>query len=261
MTFRLEHHNQIFTVLESLDSEILKKGYAYFGGGTLLAFDFDEYRWSKDVDFIASVGTEGYKYLRTVVFEGGHEALFRDLSKIQVGRSTTDQYGIRMIVFVDDVPIKTEIIAETRFQLDPPRYPNWSLSLVPCLSFNDCFTSKLLSNSDRYMDDSVEARDLIDLAVLRLQSPIPQVSIEKAEKAYEVIRPLKKAIARFQEKPDYREKCFLSLQVDQAQIPKIIDGIDLLSTDLGLSHTPRVFREQHDIFADLETQIEKRADS
>ncbi|MFN6484976.1 MULTISPECIES: nucleotidyl transferase AbiEii/AbiGii toxin family protein [unclassified Nostoc] len=92
---------------------------------------------------------------------------------------------------MDDVPIKTEIIAETRFQLDPPRYPKWSL--VPCLSFNDCFTSKLLSNSDRYADDSVEARDLIDLAVLRLQSPIPQVSIEKAEKAYQVMRPLKRA--------------------------------------------------------------------
>jgi hypothetical protein len=54
-------------------------------------------------------------------------------------------------------------------------------------------TSKLLSNSDRYIDDSVEARDLIDLAILRLQSPIPKVSIEKAERAYEVIRPLKKA--------------------------------------------------------------------
>ncbi|MEH2170566.1 MAG: nucleotidyl transferase AbiEii/AbiGii toxin family protein [Nostoc sp.] len=249
MTFRFEHHDKILTVLECLDSDILRKGSAYFGGGTLLAFEFEEYRRSKDVDFLASVGTEGYKYLRTVVFEGGHEALFRDLSKIQVGRSTTDQYGIRMIVIVDNVLIKTEIIAETRFQLDVPRYPKWSV--VPCLSFNDCFTSKLLSNSDRYADDSVEARDLIDLAVLRLQSPIPQASIEKAEKAYQVMRPLKRAIALFQERPDYREKCFLGLQVDRTQIPKIIDGIDLLSTDLGLSDTPRTFQEQHDIFGDL----------
>lgn len=249
MTFRLEHHNKILTILECLDSEVLKEGSAYFGGGTLLALDFEEYRWSKDVDFIASVGTQGYKYLRQVVFDGGHEALFRDLSKIKIGRSTTDQYGIRMIVFVDNIPIKTEIIAENRFQLDPPRYPQWSP--VPCLSLNDCFTSKLLSNSDRYMDDGVEARDLIDLAVLRLQSPIPQVSIEKAEIAYEVMRPLQKAIERFQSRPDYREKFFVGLQVDKAQIPKIIDGIDLLAEDLGLSHTERLFQEQHDIFADL----------
>ncbi|MEC4812700.1 MAG: nucleotidyl transferase AbiEii/AbiGii toxin family protein [Scytonema sp. PMC 1069.18] len=252
MTFRLDYHNKILTVLESLDCEILRKGSAYFGGGTLLALDFEEYRWSKDVDFIASVGTEGYKYLRTVVFDDGHEALFRDLSKIQLGRSTTDQYGIRMIVAVGDVFVKTEIIAESRFQLDPPRYPQWSP--VPCLSLNDCFTSKLLANSDRYMDNSVISRDLIDLAVLRLQSPIPQLSIDKAENAYEVMRPLKKAIERFQQRPDYRQTCFEGLQIDESQISKIIDGIDLLSMDLGLSQTQRVFREQYDIFTDLEKQ-------
>lgn len=251
MTFRLEHHNKILTILECLDSEVLLEGSAYFGGGTLLALDFEEYRWSNDIDFIASVGTEGYKYLRKVVFDGGYEALFRDLSKIKIGRGTTNQYGIRMIVFVDDVPIKTEIIAETRFQPDPPRYPQWSP--VPCLSLYDCFTSKLLSNSDRFMDDSVEARDLIDLAVLRLQSPIPPISINKAEKAYEVMRPLFIAIQRFQSRPNYREKFFVGLQVDKAQIPKIIDGIDLLAEDLGLSHTLRLFQEQHDIFKDLES--------
>ncbi len=38
------------------------------------------------------------------------------------------------------------------------------------------------------MDDTVESRVLIDLAILGLQSPIPQEAIEKAEKAYEVMR-------------------------------------------------------------------------
>ncbi|WP_225893932.1 hypothetical protein [Atlanticothrix silvestris] len=51
------------------------------------------------------------------------------------------------------------------------------------------------------------------------------------------------------------------LQVDKSQISKIIDGVDLLSLDLGLSYTARVFREQHDIFADLKTQTEKQEDS
>ncbi len=248
MTIRLEHHHKILTILECLNLEVFKKGSAYFGGGTLLALDFEEYRLSKDVDFISSVLTSGYKYIRTVVFDGGHEALFSDLSRIKVKRGSTDQYGIRMIVIVDDVPIKTEIIAESRFVLDLPRYPEWSS--VPCLSFNDCFTSKLLANADRYMDDSVEARDLIDLAILRLQSPIPQKSIEKAENAYEVMRPLKKAIERFQEKSSYRQECFISLLIDKTQFPKIIDGLDLLASDLGLSLTERVFNEQHDIFSD-----------
>lgn len=52
MTFRLEHQNKILTILESLDPEVLKKGSAHFGGGTLIAFDFREYRWSKDIDLI-----------------------------------------------------------------------------------------------------------------------------------------------------------------------------------------------------------------
>ena len=212
----------------------------------MMALDFEEYRLSKDVDFICPVSSSGYRHLRTVIYDDGYKALFRDLSQIKIGHSTTDQYGIRMLVMVDDVPIKTEIIAEVRFELDPPRYPEWSP--VPCLSINDCFTAKLLANSDRYMDDSVEARDLIDLAILRLQSPVPQSAIDKAENAYEVIRPLKKAVQSFQERPEFRDKCFVGLQINDSQIPTIIDGVDLLAEDLELASTERTFKEQHDLF-------------
>lgn len=246
MRFRFDYHNRILAVLHSLNADLFREGSAYFGGGTLLALDFGEYRWSKDVDFICPVSASGYRSLRSAIFEGGYEALFSDLSQVQVGRGTTDQYGIRMVVHVEGVPIKTEIIAEARFELDAPRYPTWSP--VACLSLNDCFTAKLLANSDRYLDDSVEARDLIDLAVLRLQSPIPEAAIEKAERAYEVVRPLKAAIQRFQTRENYRERWFSSLQIDRSQIPKIIDGVDLLASDLGLALTERTFKEQHDIF-------------
>jgi hypothetical protein len=247
MTFRLDHHNKILTILESLDSDLLKESFSYFGGGTLISLDFGEYRQSKDVDFICPVPLPGYRYLRTTVFEGGYKALFSDLKRVQIGRGTTDQYGIRMVIEVEGELIKTEIIAEARFELDPPRYPVWSP--VPCLSINDCFTSKLLANSDRHMDDSVEARDLIDLAALRLQSPIPQQAVDKAEHAYETLRPLKVAVQRFQERSSFRERCFSGLQIDDAQIPKLIDGIDLLAGDVDLAVTERVFKERHDMFS------------
>jgi hypothetical protein len=246
MSFRLDCHNKILTILQSFNTELLNQSFAYFGGGTRIALDFEEYRRSKDIDFICPVSSSGYRHLRTVIYDSGYKALFGDLSQIQIGHSTTDQYGIRMLIIVDDIRIKTEIIAEVRFELDPPRYPKWSS--VPCLSINDCFTAKLLANSDRYMDDSVEARDLIDLAVLRLHFPIPQSAINKAENAYEVMRPLKKALQRFQERPEFRDKCFVSLQIDDSQIPKIIDGIDLLAEDLELVSTERTFKEQHDLF-------------
>ncbi len=245
MTFRFDFHQKILTVIESLNPELLANTYTYFGGGTLITLDFGEYRWSKDIDFISPFSASGYKHLRTMILDGGYQALFRDLSRIQVMRGTTDQYGIRMLVKVDEVPIKTEIIAESRFQLDPPRYPQWCP--VPCLSINDCFTSKLLANSDRFMDDSVKARDLIDLAILKLSSIISDSAIAKAENAYEVIRPLKIAIERFQARVDFREKCFSDLQIESSQIPRIIDGIDLLAEDFDLSATDRTFKEQHDI--------------
>jgi Nucleotidyl transferase AbiEii toxin, Type IV TA system len=246
MTFRFDFHNTILKVLESLNPELLANNYTYFGGGTLITLDFGEYRWSQDIDFISPFSTSGYKHLRTLILDGGYQALFHDLSRIQVMRGTTDQYGIRMMVIVDEVAIKTEIIAESRFELDPPRYPEWSP--VPCLSINDCFTSKLLANSDRFMDDNVKARDLIDLAILRLKFPIPQSAITKAENAYEVIRPLKIAIERFQTRGDFREKCFSALQIESSQIPIIIDGIDLLAADFDFGLTERTFKEQHDIF-------------
>ncbi len=241
MTFKLDHHNKILTVLQSLDASLLKESFAYLGGGTLIALDFGEYRWSKDADFICSISSSGYRHLRSVIFEGGYQALFRDLNQIRVGRGTADQYGIRMVIDVEGLPIKTEIIAEARFELDPPRYPAWSP--VACLSLNDCCTAKLLANSDRYLDDSVESRDLIDLAVLRLHSPISSAAIAKAEKAYEVIRPLAAAIQRFQERAENRARFFSGLQIDQSIWPNIIDGIDLLAKDLGLPVTQRTFHE------------------
>jgi hypothetical protein len=246
MRFKLDHHNKISTILESFNRDLLNESFAYFGGGTLITLDFEEYRWSKDVDFICPVSTLGYKNLRTAIYDGGYEALFRDLTQLKIGHSTTDQYGIRMLITVGELPVKVEIIAEVRFELDPPRYLEWTS--VPCLSLNDCFTSKLLANSDRFRDGSVEARDLIDLAVLRLHSPIPPSAIDKAEKTYEVMRPLKDAVQSFQTRPDFRDKCFKGLQINDAQVPKVIDGIDLLARDLGLSNMDRTFQEKHDPF-------------
>ena len=94
---------------------------------------------------------------------------------------------------------------------------------------------RLLSNADRWADESVRSRDLIDLSVLRLQSPISDASYKKANNAYDVIEPLVKALTKFQTQPNYREKCFASLQVVKRLT--IINGIDLLATDQGLSLT------------------------
>jgi hypothetical protein len=246
MTFKNIHHQNILRILKALNSNLLEMNFAYFGGGTLIALDNQEYRCSKDIDFLCAVTSQGYKNLRSFVYEYGIQSLFDNNSNIQVKNPKTDQYGIRFIACTPEFKIKTEIIAEVRFTLDPPRYPQWSP--VPCLSLNDCFTAKLLANSDRFMDSSVTSRDLIDLCILRLNSTIPQVSMEKAQNAYEVIRPLKDAIVRFQSQPEWRLRCYEILQIQADIIPRIINGLDCLATDLGLEQTQREFKEQNPVF-------------
>ncbi len=246
MIFNRDHHNKISFILHQLKPSIFEDSFAYFGGGTLIALQYQEYRKSNDIDFICPINLSGYKQLRTIIFEQGYQALFSHIDNISIGRATMDQYGIRLLLQVDDSLIKMEIIAEGRFQLGKPEYFSWSS--IPCLNFDDCCTAKLLANADRFMDDSVKSRDLIDLAMLRSQSSFSQGAIAKAENAYEVIRPLRVAIKRFQERENYREKCFKSLEIDKTNIPLIIDGIDLLAEDVGLSPTIRMFDELPNLF-------------
>lgn len=245
--FKLEFHRKIHTVLSSLNADFFTACSAYFGGGTLVSLKHGEYRLSKDIDFICPLGS-GYRLLRQEVAERGYNAVFINFQHISLPREIqANQYGVRFLLFVSDTPVKFEIIAEGRIQLGTPEYPSWSP--VACLNEADCFAEKLLSNSDRWLDTSVESRDLIDLAVQRLASPIPQAAIDKAENAYPVIEPLKRAIRNFQAKPDYRERCFRALSIDTPS--HIIDGLDLLASDFGIEPTVRTFSETRwELFSD-----------
>jgi Nucleotidyl transferase AbiEii toxin, Type IV TA system len=243
MDFEIGHHQLIHRILEGLNCEFLSECRAYFGGGTLISLDLGEYRTSNDVDFICSLGSD-YRKLRNTISERTPRILLKDNSDLEIARFTADRYGIRMAIVVDSIPIKTEIIAEARFELDLPRQPSWSP--VECLSITDCFTSKLLANADRYADPSVHSRDLIDLAFLRNSQPIPPLAIEKAEAAYRVMSPLTAALTKFQADADLRFHCYENLTISEAFRSKLIDGIDLLAIDLGLDKTSRTISESGD---------------
>ncbi len=237
--FERELHQKFLNVLNQLKANFLLECGAYFGGGTLVSLNHGEYRLSKDIDFLCSTGT-GYRLLRQKIAENQYNALFKTQNNLDLpGEIKADQYGVRFAIIVDETLIKFEIIMEGRIELGEPDYPSWSP--VPCLNEIDSFAEKLLANSDRWNDSSVESRDLIDLSVQRLKSPIPREAIEKAETAYPVIEPLKKAISFFQNNPNYRDKCFTALRIVEPS--KIIDGIDLMAADLCLEKTARTFRE------------------
>jgi hypothetical protein len=240
MNFQIGHQQLIHRVLAGLNCEFLSECRAYFGGGTLISLDLGEYRTSNDIDFICAVGSD-YRKLRNTISDLSPRILLKDNSDLQIERFTADQYGIRMAIAIDGVTIKTEIIAEGRFELDAPRQPSWSP--VECLSISDCFTSKLLANADRYADDSVHSRDLIDLAFLRNNRPVPSLAIDKAEAAYRVISTLTAALTSFQANSDRRFHCYQNLAISEAFRAQLIDGIDLLAIDQGLDRTSRTIGE------------------
>ena len=235
--FNHPHHQKIHLLLQSLDSKIFFESSAYFGGGTLITLLHNEYRWSKDVDFICPIG-DGYKALRKLVSDNyfAPSIFFKSTTHLKFPRELkADQYGIRFAVLVDDMPIKFEIVAEARLELDPPEKLTWID--VPSLSLIDQYAEKLLANADRWYDSSIESRDLIDLSMMRVISEIPQKSLEKAENAYSVKKELISSIKKFQTNKQYREKCFSALQIDDPKT--VIDGVDLLAHDFELNLTDR----------------------
>jgi Nucleotidyl transferase AbiEii toxin, Type IV TA system len=245
--FTQDFHNKILLVLSQINRNFFEDCGTYFGGGTLVSLIYGEYRLSKDIDFVCATG-KGYRLLRQEIFNQGYNAIFSSQNDIRLpGEIQANQYGIRFPVFVGETLIKFEIIMEGRIELGNPEYPIFLP--IPCLNKIDCFAEKLLANADRWWDHSVESRDLIDLAIQRLNSAIPQEAIAKAENAYAVMAPLKKAIIYFQENPDYREKCFTALRI--SDLSKIIDGIDLLAADFELDKTIRIFTEIKDDYLDI----------
>lgn len=117
--FQIEHHNKILKILNTFNPEVLQKADAHFAGGTLLALEYDEYRLSKDIDFLFPYGTENYRYLRALVYDEGIAALFQSPTDIRLGESTINQYGIRFPVAINETNIKVEIVANGGFTLDP----------------------------------------------------------------------------------------------------------------------------------------------
>ncbi len=239
--FKYPLHNQILRILGAIDHDFLIACETYFGGGTMLVLAYGEYRLSRDIDFLCPYG-EPFSRLRRAVYERGHNAIFRvdRDSGIQFPREIrTDRDAIRFPVQIDETLIKFEIVAEGRIGLNPPSQPSWSP--VACLDLVDQVTEKLMANGDRWADASTNARDLIDLARLKLVTDFPEAAIVKAEAVYQCVEPLKRSILNFQAKPDYRSRCYEALQIESPQC--VVDGLDRLATQFLLPLTDRQNQE------------------
>lgn len=220
--FNRTHHQRIAQVLSLLNVPLLRDHDCLFGGGTAIALRFGEYRESVDMDFVVS-NTANYGKLRALLSgpEGIAPIFIQGQQLVSQKREVrADQYGIRTLLAVFEQPIKLEIILEGRVALEPPT-PDDQICGVATLTLLDMATTKLLANSDRWADDSVFNRDLIDLAMMQPPEALMTQAIGKASAAYgeSVARDLNKAISRMLTRPGWLERCMQSLSIT---IPKAV---------------------------------------
>jgi hypothetical protein len=242
MKFKYPVHHQVLRVLQALDRDFLASCETYFGGGTMLTLAYGEYRLSRDIDFLCPYG-KPFSQLRKAIYDRGYDALFvpQRMGSVKLpGDLKTDRDAVRFGVQVDGTMLKFEIVAEGRIDFAPPINPEWSP--VACLSVIDQIAEKLLANGDRWADTSTDSRDLIDLAILKQHSDFPQAAIDKAEAAYRSIGPLERSILNFQDKPEYRLRCYERLQITSPC--EIANGLDELACLLDLEP---MMREQVEV--------------
>lgn len=211
--FERPHHRRIATVLEALDADALAANACLFGGGTAMALRYGEYRESVDIGFLVS-RVEGYRQLRQkLTGPDGMRAVTRAGHALSQTRALrADQYGIRTLLQVDGADIKFEIVLEGRIDLEAPG-PDDRQCGVATLTPLDMATSKLLANSDRWRDDAVMSRDLIDLAMMAPPKALLKRALAKAQGAYgdSVAADLASAVEDLRARPHRLDQCMQAM--------------------------------------------------
>ena len=233
--FERPHHRRVAAILQALDADLLAANGCLFGGGTAIALAHGEYRESVDIDFLVSAA-QGYRTLRErLTGPQGIQAIARPGGLLEASRDIrADQYGIRTLLRTGGIDIKLEIVSEARIALDAPAAAD-RICGVKTLTPLDLIATKLLANSDRWADDAVMSRDLIDLAMMEPSKALLRLGAAKAAGAYgkSVALDLGKAIEALRLRPQRLDRCMEALQmstVPKALLWKKIKALKTMST-------------------------------
>lgn len=231
--FEREHHRDVALVLQSLEPTVLATRSCYFGGGTAMALRYGEYRESVDVDFLVS-DVSGYRELRQML--GGVHGLaplVRQGMKLELAREVrADQYGIRTLVRSGNSVIKFEIVLEARIVFEPPDEDD-RICGIQALAPLDLAAETLLANADRWGDDAVFSRDLIDLAMQGADRQLLGAACKKAEGPYgdAVRQSLVDAVEALRRRPHRLGECMQALSmhsISKAQLWQRIRRLERL---------------------------------
>lgn len=211
--FRKPHHRAVAAILSTMNVPFLERTRCYFGGGTCVALLLDEFRESRDIDFLCS-SRDGFRQLRETVTEDSLGRILR--RKVPLAREVrADRDGIRTFIAAGDMRIKFEIVLEARIDLKsaPDRFLG-----VPVLDLECLTAEKFLANADRGLDESAKSRDVIDLAFLAAHRGVKTLEpgLRLAETAYgaAIRRYLDVVLAKFAADSRFASACARSLGIE-----------------------------------------------
>jgi hypothetical protein len=220
MSFRLEHHRDIFTILQALDGDLFARAKCFFGGGTAIVLALDEYRKSVDVDFLCS-DKEGWRLLVQATWGKGLSGLFRpeaEFQELRELRKSRDKF--QAVIGSGNSKIKFEIVLEARIDLSGTQNPDYG---IPVLDPTWMYAEKLLANADRGNDKSTMSRDIIDLSMMILNwGGIPSEAWRIVEDVYgQTARAAYAKSVELIRQPEWLEHCMDQMQMDPALVEKI----------------------------------------
>ena len=225
LAYRRPVHRVVQAILRNIDGAALSSGACLFGGGTQLALELDEYRESKDIDFMCAE-QRGYRTVRELIADEGIRALFK--APVTLARDVRmDQYGIRCILDLADTKVKFEIGREARIKLTASRRPRDG---VVTLSRESAFAEKFLANADRGQDRSTLARDVIDLAHMAaawgMEEARAGLLIARSAYGKDILEKLDVAVLALQQNKAWRRQCMQALSMET---PKVLQaGLEAL---------------------------------
>jgi hypothetical protein len=143
-------------------------------------------------------------------------------------------YGIRTQVRSGTSTIKFEIVLEARIQLATPGDEDCVCG-VRTLAPIDLAAEKLLANADRWADDAVYSRDLIDLAMMRADRKLLEAACMKAEAAYgdSIRRSVAQAVEMLRARRGRLEDCMTALSVGPVTKAQVWQAIRLIGRRLS----------------------------
>lgn len=230
---RREHHRRIESVLRKLDIDFLKDNQIFFGGGTAIALQHDEYRLSVDIDLMVS-DKAGFRAAKELIGPGNLNRIFTE--PIEFDFRVADQYAIRGQVIAENTAIKFEIVLDAYLHLTALDPGSWPLG-IPTLSTESSVAEKLLANADRWADSGVFSRDILDLAIV-VSAPHSKVEafhdgLRQSIEAYGITAKTSaaRAINQLLGHPARLARCLDALSIDSLTI---IDIQSRLRSLLGL---------------------------